>query len=54
VGSGRDLRGRGRGHDGRADRRLEEGGGADKQGPQGRDTNAQSWQRAEAPIDGAC
>ena len=50
MGSGRDLRGRGRGHDGCADRRLEEGGGADKQGPQDRDTGARSWQRAEAPT----
>jgi hypothetical protein len=52
VGSGRDLRGRGRGHGERADRRLE-GGRADKRGPQDSGTGTRSRQREEVPTDGA-
>jgi hypothetical protein len=45
VGCGRELRGCGHDHGGRVDRSLDEGGGADKQGPQDRDTDAWSRQR---------
>jgi hypothetical protein len=47
VGSGWDLRGRGRGHGGRADRRLEQGGRADKRGSQDSSTDAWMRQREE-------
>jgi hypothetical protein len=52
VGSGRELCGRRRNHGGRADQRLEEGGGANKRGPQDRDKDAQSRQWAEALTGG--
>jgi hypothetical protein len=52
VGSGRDLRGRGRGHGERADRRLE-GGRANKRGPQDSDTGARSRQQEEVSTGDA-
>jgi hypothetical protein len=45
VGSAQESRGRGRDHGGCADWRLEEGGGANKRGPQYGDTGVQLLQR---------